>query len=156
MTDDELITIPGNWNFNYNYFAGEAASRFFAGLRRGEILSTLCPQCGRRLVPARSFCDACYVETTEWAPVGLVGKLEVFTIVQTQFPGLPAPPFTIGYVTLDGADTAVLNFVQGLDYSDLDAVGRKLFAGPRVRAVFSPSPQGRILDFHFELAEPAA
>ena len=29
----ELLTIPGNWNFDYRYFAGETASRFFAEVR---------------------------------------------------------------------------------------------------------------------------
>ncbi len=153
-TQVDLVTIPGNWNFNYNYFAGEAASRFFAGLRERKIFSTKCSKCDRRLVPARSFCDACYAPAGDWATVANEGTVDVFTIVHTHFPGLPSPPFAIAYVTLDGADTAILNYIRGLDYSDSDAVSARLLGRPRVKAVFSDEPQGRISDFHFELVEP--
>ena len=27
MTDTELVTVEGAWNFQYRYFAGETASR---------------------------------------------------------------------------------------------------------------------------------
>jgi hypothetical protein len=83
--------------------------------------------------------------------VGLVGTLEIFTIVATQFPGLPAPPFVIGYVSLDGASTALLNHVEGVDLADIDAAARYLMTKPRVRAHFAEAREGRITDFHFEL-----
>lgn len=55
----EMITIPGHWGFDYTYFAGAAASRFFAALKEERtIQGTRCPSCARMLVPARSFCDA--------------------------------------------------------------------------------------------------
>jgi hypothetical protein len=53
-------------------------------------------------------------------------------------------------VTLDGADSSVLNFVEGVDLSDQDAAGAYLFAHDRVRVVFSEQREGRITDFHFE------
>jgi uncharacterized OB-fold protein len=152
MSQTELLTIPGNWNFDYRYFAGETASRFFAELRDNRrIMGTRCPASGRVMVPARSFSDAEYVRTTEWVETGPGGVLEVFTIVGTKFPGLPDPPFVIGYVTLDGADTALLNYVSGIDLSDIDRAAAVLLKRPRVRAVFSPRREGRITDFHFEL-----
>ncbi len=89
--------------------------------------------------------------TDEWVDVGLTGTLEIFTIVATQFPGLPPPPFVIAYVTLDGASTAILNHVEGVDLSDIDAAARKLMGKPRVRVCFAPHREGRITDFHFEL-----
>jgi uncharacterized OB-fold protein len=146
-----LITIAGHWDFDYTYYAGAAASRFFGELRRGRIVGTLCPQCQRVLVPARTFCDACFTDTTEWKEVGLHGILETFTILTSSIPGSPEPPFVVGYVTLEGASTAVLNFVEGVDLSDLDAAGEALLRRPRVRVVFNESPQGRITDFKFIL-----
>jgi len=155
MDAAELITIPGNWNFDYRYFAGETASRFFHAIRdQGQILGRRCPRCARVLVPARAFCDACYVATTDWVGVGPGGRLDVFTIIGTKFPGLPDPPFVIGYVTLDGAGTSIVNHVSGLDLSDIDAAARFLMTRPRVRAVFAAERQGRITDFHFELEDP--
>jgi uncharacterized OB-fold protein len=152
MDSVELITIPGIWDFEYRYFAGETASRFFGALKtEGRIFATRCPTCERNLVPARSFCDACFVEATGWFDAGLDGTLDIFTIVATQFPGLPPPPFVIAYVTLDGADTAILNHVTGVDLSDIEAAAQFLMTRPRVQARFSDSREGRITDFHFEL-----
>ena len=147
-----LITIPSKWDFEYRYFAGETASRFFREIMvSGRIYGTRCPQCRKVLVPARSFCDACYVATTDWVQVGPEGVLENFTIVATKFPGLPDPPFVIGYVTLDGADTGILNRITGIDLSDIDRAATVLMPHPRVVIQFSPERAGRITDFYFEL-----
>jgi uncharacterized protein len=152
MDPADLIVIPGHWDFEYRYFAGETASRFFAEIARAErIYGTRCPSCRRVLVPARSFCDACYVATSDWQEVGPEGRLEMFTIIGTKFPGLPDPPFVIAYVTLDGADTAVINYVTGVDLGDLDRAAAFLMTRPRVRATFAAARQGRITDFHFAL-----
>ena len=154
-TDDTqtLITIEGHWNFDYTYYAGAAASRFFGELRNGRIIGSLCPQCQRVLVPARTFCDACFVETTESKAVSLQGTLETFTILTHSLPGSPEPPFVVGYVTLDGASTAVLNYVEGVDLTDLDAAGEALLKRPRVHVEFNDTLQGSITDFKFVLGE---
>jgi uncharacterized OB-fold protein len=150
-----LVTVAGHWDFDYTYYAGAAASTFFAELRDGRIVGSLCPQCERVLVPARKFCDSCFVDTTETREVGLAGVLETFTILTSSIPGSPEAPFVVGYVTLDGASTALLNFVTGVDLTDLDAAGKSLLHKPRVRVVFDESPQGRITDFRFVLGEEA-
>lgn len=152
-TDEvDLITIPGHWSFDYTYFAGHAASRFFAELREHQrIMGTRCPSCERVLVPARAFCDACFERTDEWVEVGPGGILETFTIITAAFPGLPDPPVAMAYVTLDGAGTALINLVTGLDIRDVDETAARLQAQPRVRATFVDEPQGRITDFSFTL-----
>lgn len=149
---DEPVTIDGHWDFTYTYYAGEAASRFFRELEHNRrIMGTHCPSCDRVLVPARGFCDACFVETDDWREVGSEGKLETFTIMTMQFPGLPEPPLVVGYVTLDGAGTALLNAIEGVDLSDIDAAGNALLELPRVRVKFKDKCEGRITDFSFEL-----
>lgn len=147
------LTIAGHWDFRYQYFAGEAASRFFHELGNRRIMGTLCPQCQRVLVPARGFCDACFTATTEWRQVGDTGRLATFTILTSKFPGLPDPPAVIGYVTLAGASTALLNFIEGLDLSDVEAAATRLLAQPAVRVRFRDRREGRITDFCFELAD---
>lgn len=152
LAPEDRITIPGLWDFEYSYFAGDTASRFFNILRNnGAIMGTKCPSCTRVLVPARSYCDACFVATDEWVKVGPEGTLDIFSIVGTQFPGLPQPPFIMGYITLDGADTALLNHVTGIDLSDIDKAAYRLMERPRVRAQFKEQREGRITDFHFEI-----
>jgi uncharacterized OB-fold protein len=151
-TDTELITIPGHWDFQYEYFAGASASRFFAELRdHRRIMGVHCPSCKRTLVPARSFCDKCFLATDDWRAIGHSGRVDAFTILATAFPGLPEPPLVIAYVTLEGADTAILNHVGGMDLGDLDAAAEVLLARPGVDVVFAEHRQGRITDFHFEL-----
>lgn len=152
MDDADLITIAGKWDFNYTYFAGESATRFFHELRDHQrIMGTHCPACKRLLVPARAFCDACMERTTTWQEVGPEGTLETFTIITAAFPGLPEPPIVMAYVTLDGADTALINMVHGLDLSDIEAAAKKLNTLPRVKVEFVDAPQGRITDFSFRL-----
>jgi uncharacterized OB-fold protein len=148
----EPLVIDGHWDFHYRYFAGEAASTFFAGLREGRILGAECPGCHRVLVPARSFCDACFVDTGDWREVGPGGILEAFTILTSKHYGLPEPPVVIGYVTLEGANTALLNFVRGVDLTDLEAAAAGLLRRPPVAVRFSDAPKGRITDFHFVVA----
>lgn len=148
----ELITIPGHWDFDYTYFAGEAASRFFAELKENRrIMGTRCPSCERVLVPARAFCDACFERTTDWVEVGPEGTLETFTILTAAFPGMPEPPIVMAYVTMDGADTALVNLVLGTDVTDIGAAAVLLQTQPRVRTVFIAEPAGRITDFSFAL-----
>ena len=147
------LTIDGHWDFRYRYVAGEAASRFFHELGAGRIVGSLCPTCQRLLVPARGFCDACFVSTTQWREVGSTGRLETFTILTSTFPSLPDPPVVIGYVTLDGASTALLNFVHGVDLSDVDAAAARLMNLPTVQVRFAEHREGRITDFWFELEE---
>jgi hypothetical protein len=152
-TNAELLQIPARWDFEYTYFAGATASRFFAELRdHKRIVGTRCPGCERTLVPARAYCDACFIETDEWVTIGTRGQVDAFTIVAMKFPGLPDPPLAIAYVTLDGADTAILNYLHGVDLTDIDAAAEVLMHRPSVEVVFDDEPQGRITDFHFLLA----
>jgi uncharacterized OB-fold protein len=152
MDASELITIPGKWDFDYKYFAGETGSRFFNEIKHNaRIMGRRCPKSGKVLVPARSFSDATYMATEEWVEAGPGGTLDLFTIVDAQFPGLPEPPYVVAYVTLDNADTAILNFVTGIDLSDINRAAAELMKRPRVKAVFASVRHGRITDFHFEL-----
>lgn len=148
-----LVTIPGDWNFGYTYFAGAMASRFFHELRNRRIVGSVCPSCERVLVPARGFCDACFVAATELREVGLTGTVECFTILTEPFPKLPEPPLVVGLVLLEGANSAVLNAITGVDLDDLDAAAKLLLSGARVRVEFNDECEGRITDFHFVLDE---
>ena len=151
-SSEELLTIPARWDFEYRYFAGATASRFFRELREHRrIMGTRCEGCRRTLVPARAYCDACFVPTDDWVELGVTGRLDTFTILATKFPGLPDPPRVLGYVTLEGADTAILNYVEGIALDDLDRAAATLMRKPTVTVVFEDEPAGRITDFHFRL-----
>ena len=83
--------------------------------------------------------------------VGPEGTIETFTITMEKWPGNPDPPFAVAYVRLDGADTAILNYVKDLDYSDLDATAERLAIGSRAKVIFKDKREGRITDFQYML-----
>ncbi len=156
MGQDERLDAPlihsGEWKIHYDYAVGETATRFFLHLRdEGKIAGKKCPSCKAVLVPPRAYCERCFVKTEEWVDVGPEGTIEAFTIVYEPFDGLPPPPYVVAYVTLDGATTAMANFVTGLDLSVPEVAARELAVGKRVEAVFSDEREGMITDFHYRL-----
>lgn len=152
-TTEERILIPAAWHLEFEHAAGRAASRFLAALRDdGVILASPCPSCGRVRVPPRSFCEDCFVPTSDdWVEVGPSGTIETFAITYASFPGYRDPPHAIAYVRLDGADTAICNWVEGVDLDDMDMAVAALQPGTPVHAVFADRREARVTDFHWEL-----
>lgn len=150
MEQEAPTTLEEHWDITYNHALGEVASRFYEALRDQEqILGRRCPSCERVLLPPRPFCDRDFVDTTDWIEVGHEGRVEVFTVVFQSFKGLPEAPYCIAYVLLDGADTAILNYVKGIDWIP-ENVSQNIQVGDRVRVVFKEEREGRITDFWFE------
>lgn len=149
---EERIVIPETWHLEFDHAAGRAASRFLVGLRdHQQLLASPCPACGRVLVPPRSFCEDCFVPTSDdWVEVGPEGTVETFTITYAAFAGYAAPPYAVAFVRPDGAGTAIANFVLGVDLADPEEAAARLAVGTRLRAVFEPIRKARITDFHWE------
>ncbi|AEA25908.1 protein of unknown function DUF35 [Pseudonocardia dioxanivorans CB1190] len=140
------------WDLSYRHALGDTTSRFLAGLAEQRILGRRCPSCERVIVPARSFCDRDHTATSDWVEVATAGVVEMFTIVHEAFRGLPDPPYALAYATLDGADTALVGYVRGLDLTDLPSAVASLAVGNRVRVAFSDTPTGTAADYWFEPA----
>jgi len=145
------MKIPADWHLHYDYTTGPVVAHFLQGLAQERIEGTRCPTCGIVYLPPRAYCERDFVRTTEWVAVGPEGTLEAFTIVTQKFENLPDPPYVIAFVRLDGADTALVNFLQ-MPIEDVTAAAARLRPGTRVRVRFHPSRQARITDFHYELA----
>ena len=77
------------------------------------------------------------------------GVIEAATIVTAAFENLPPPPYAIAYVRLEGVSTSMINFVQGLDLTDVAAAMARLKPGTPVRVEFVENPEGRVTDFHY-------
>lgn len=150
--EHEVKTITQKWDITYTHATGESVGRFLTELRNHKIMGRMCPSCRRVLVPPRSFCDICYVSTTEWVELGNEGTIEAFTIVYAPFKSYPEPPYALAYVRLDKADTAILGFIEGVDLSDANKATGKLSIGNKVKVVFKDIPEGRVTDFWFVLA----
>ena len=141
------------WDLEYRHALGETTSRFMQGLTEGKILGRRTTD-GRVLVPARSYDDQTHTKTEEWVEVGNTGIIEMSTFVYEPFKGLPAPPYAIAYAMLDGADTALVGYVRGVDLADQNAAIKALAIGTPVVVRFSDEPTGTAADYWFELAEP--
>ncbi len=151
-TDDDTV-IPGEWHVRYNYSVGKVAGKFFAALKEKKILATYCSESDMSYLPPRAYCERAFKPCDGWVEAGPGGVIEAATIVTAAFENLPPPPYAIAYVRLDGASTAMVNFVRGLDLNDVPAAAKRLEPGQRVRVVFVDQPEGRVTDFHYELAE---
>lgn len=141
------------WDLSYRHALGTTVGVFLDGLRDAKLLGRQCPKCSRVLVPPRSYCDRCLVQTGDWQEVANEGVIEMMTIVYEPFKGLPAPPYAIAYVLLDGASTALLGYVHGIDLTDVKSATEQLAIGKRVNVHFSPEPKGDVTDYWFELSD---
>lgn len=153
--DGQSLTFyEQTWDLSYRHALGETTSRFLEALGEGKILGRKTTE-GRVLVPPRSYDDRTHEKTGEWVEVGTSGTIEMFTIVYEPFKSLPAPPYALAYVLLEGADTALVGYVRGLDLSDQNEAAKALAIGTRVNVKFAEEPTGTAADYWFELAESA-
>ncbi|MFG1359161.1 Zn-ribbon domain-containing OB-fold protein [Xanthobacter pseudotagetidis] len=149
----ELMTRTEQWNITYRHALGETASHFFVELRdNARLYGRRCAKSKRVLVPPRAFSDQTLEATEEWVEVGPGGRIEAFTIVYEAFDKLPDPPYAFGYVTLDGADTAIGGYFRSVDLSKPEEAAARLAVGTRVVTRFAADRVGDMLDFWFEPA----
>ena len=148
----ERVLLPGQWHLEFAHAAGRAASRFLVALRdQAVLLASPCPNCARVLVPPRSFCEDCFVPTSdEWVEVGPEGVVEAFTFTYAAFAGYADPPYGVVYVRPAGATTAIGNFVGGVALSDPPGAASALAIGTRMRAAFRSDREARITDFTWQ------
>jgi uncharacterized protein len=146
----ESIVIPEDWHLHYEYVAGPTATRFLMGLQEGRIEGTRSAASGIVYVPPRAYCERTFQPIDEWVEVGPGGVIEAATIIDQQFAGYREPPFALAFVRLDGADTALVNFLE-LEIGDLDEAAQRIAPGTRARARFKDERLARITDFAWEL-----
>ncbi len=147
---EQPLTIDARWDIPYRHTAGQAASRFFRELKDNKrIMGVRCPSCHRVLVPPRSFCERCFEPIDEWVEVKDSGILTTFTITYAQFTSLPAPPYCVGIIKLDGADTGLMHYVGGVDLQELEEARKTIAVGTRVQAVWRDERVGKISDIEY-------
>jgi uncharacterized OB-fold protein len=139
------------WDLEYRHALGETTARFLQGLQEGKIWGRRATD-GRVIVPARSYDDLTHDKTGEWVEVGTTGSIEMSTIVYEAFKLLPPPPYALGYVLLDGADTALVGYFRGVDLTDQAKGVEALKIGTRVVVKFAEEPTGTSADYWFEPA----
>jgi uncharacterized OB-fold protein len=146
----EFKTIKTEIRLPYELAYGATWTRFFEGMENEIIYGTKCSKCGRVLVPARSFCPRCFVDTDEWVETAQEGTLTAWSYVNYKYFGQPIePPFIGALIRLDGTDVDFLHLIGGFDLSDFDLVRKTVKNGMRVKAVWSDERKGNVLDIKY-------
>jgi uncharacterized OB-fold protein len=147
---EEPLIIDGRWDIPYRHTAGRAATRFFRELKENKrIVGVRCPSCQRVLVPPRGFCERCFVPLDEFVGVEDKGTLTTFTIVYAHFTSLPPPPYCVGIIKLDGADTGLIHYIGGVDLQDMEAAKKAISVGMRLQAIWRDEREGKITDIGY-------
>lgn len=150
--NDQMGTITDEITLRYDYALGEVAGIFMQGLKDGKVLATRCSKSGMTYLPPRAFCERSFEKCDGWVEAGSEGVIEASTIVVRGYEGKRKAPMAIAFVRLDGVDSAIANYIDDIDLSDLDAAMRRIAPGQRVRVRFADERQGRVTDFSFVLA----
>jgi hypothetical protein len=138
------LTLP------YELAYGDTWTKFFEGMKEKKIYGTKCSKCGRVLVPARTFCPRCFVDTDEWVEVSQEGMLASWCYVNYRFFGMPTePPFISLLVRLDGTDVDFLHLLAGFDLNNFEVVRKTIKKNMRVKAVWNDERRGDVMDIRY-------
>lgn len=153
--DESNTVVTDEITLRYDYALGQVAGHFMQGLKEGKLLATRCSKSGLTYLPPRAFCERSFEKCDAWVEAGMQGVIEASTVVVRGIEGKRKAPMAIAFVRLDGVDSAIANYVDGVDLSDVDAAMSRIAPGTRVRVLFAAERQGRITDFTFEVVAPA-
>ena len=138
-TKEGPVFIEGDMGVTFQYTSGVGGEAFCRGMKDGKFVGSRCPQCRFVYLPARSFCEECFVEVGDERDVGPDGTIYSFTRVDGQW---------VGAILLEGASS--------LFFHRLKPRKRDPEIGDRVRAVFVARNRrrGSVNDVeHFEVRE---
>ncbi|MBU2548092.1 MAG: Zn-ribbon domain-containing OB-fold protein [Proteobacteria bacterium] len=136
---------PNRIRLRYNWWLGSVMGRFYRDLKeKKRIWGNTCPDCGLVYVPPKENCPTCFTKMNEFVEVGDTGNLLTYTIVRYKVPFVQPlePPFALGIIQLDGADTGLTHLLGEVDLDDIEV-------GMRLKAVFRDEPQGNLLDIKY-------
>ncbi|MBF0102029.1 MAG: OB-fold domain-containing protein [Desulfobacterales bacterium] len=143
--------IEGKLALPYQYFAGLTGSRFIRKLRDEKTICGLkCTTCNHVFIPPRSTCDRCYSPISDnWVTLKNTGTVTCFTVIRYEEPYQPIkPPYILGLIKLDGADSGLCHIVKGIAISEMKT-------GLRVQAVFAKKTTSTIMDIdYFKVIKP--
>ena len=151
----EYRTIETEVRLPYRLAYGATWTRFFEGMMEEKIYGSRCVKCGRVLVPARTFCPRCFVDTDEWLEVAQEGEVVAWCLTNYRYFAQPIePPFISALVKLDGTDCNFLHLIGGFPLDNLDTVRARVKNGMKVRAVWEEEKLGNMFDIkYFEPVE---
>lgn len=146
----EFRTIKTEIRLPYELAYGATWTRFFEGMSNKVLYGSKCEKCNRVLVPARTFCPRCFIDTKEWVEVPQQGTLTAWSYVNYRYFGQPTPPPFIGaLIRLDGTDVDFVHLLGGFEMSNFDEVQKIVKNGMRVEAVWANERKAHIMDIRY-------
>jgi uncharacterized OB-fold protein len=141
VDSQEPLVLEGAISIPYQWTTGPAVGRFLTDLRDHARLSAArCPGCGKIYVPPAGVCGLCHVRIDDLSSIPSTGTLQAFTVVSERVALRPKePPYVLGLIKIDRADTCLLHVVLAEDPGSLRP-------GARVQAVFKAERQGDVTD----------
>ncbi len=134
----------------YRFAVGDTFNRFYEGLKAEKILGNNCPECGKILVPARTFCPTCFLDMGQWVEVSQEGDVVSWTVCNDDFFGMSSnPPFIGALIRLDRTSCNFLHLIGEVELSDIDRVGEQVQNGMKVKAVWRKAKTGCIMDIQY-------
>ena len=138
--------VEGRLYVPYRNLYGTLASKFFVDLRdHKRLIGVKCSSCKKVYMPPRSVCADCFSVLKEWVELPPTGVLIAYTIVNYSYSSYYQPyepPYIVGIIKLDGADTGLCQFLGEVRPEDIKI-------GMRVQAVFKEERKGEILDIAY-------
>ncbi len=115
-TEGSLLTWYDNMEVEaYVYTAGPVGEAFIKGLNDKKILGSKCPKCGRVYVPARMYCEYCFVKTEDTL-VEVKGKAYIYTyttVYKDHYGNTLQTPLHIGLIKFEGVTGGLLAYIDG-------------------------------------------
>jgi acetyl-CoA C-acetyltransferase len=134
----------------YAWDNGFALTTYLDGFKKGKIRASLCSSCGRMMVPARTFCEICNLQSVNnYFDLPGTGTVETFTLSHVDWASLPLPEGQVhiyAVIAMDGA-TEKMGLVHRLD----DVKPEDVKIGMRVKAEWKPEAEreGSVTDVRY-------
>ncbi|QIW24716.1 Zn-ribbon domain-containing OB-fold protein [Sulfolobus sp. S-194] len=97
----------------YVYTVGVAGEEFFNGLKQKKIIGGKCPRCGRIYVPARLYCEECFVKN-DFVEVTSRPYIDTYTVIYKDDEGNKLEkPQVIALIRFEGTHGGLLGYVEG-------------------------------------------
>ncbi len=114
---DRTRQWTGNIPVEYIYTAGVAGEAFLRRLKdRGHLLTSRCPQCQLRYLPARLYCERCLAETEEYEEIEPRGRVHAFTAAHLDLEGQALnPPHLYAFVSFPSVGGGMVHRLGEVD-----------------------------------------
>lgn len=147
---EKALKVEWQPDLQYAWDDGIAIGRYLRSLKEGKILASTCNECGRIMLPARSFCELCFRPVDDWVPVKDTGIVNTFSICHVNWDASRLKPneprHLPAVIEIDGASKGmgIMHLLGNVD-------PKKIKIGMRVKAVWKPKNQrqGSITDIRF-------